>query len=215
VPVLSPMAAVSPDVTITRSTGTPRRAAQTCANVVAWLCPFEGEPTVTRTSPSAPTSTRADSLANPVAVVDERGAVLLCLCGVEHGRQRLVCHGDSSRGVGGAVGVGGDDEGDGRAIVADDVGGQRRFGARRDIRPLHRAHDGVAERGQVARAEHGDDAGHATRFREIEACDTGVGVGAAHEGGVQHARQADVVGVARLPLDHGGIFAAAQALADG
>ncbi len=147
--------------------------------------------------------------------MDERGAVLLCLCGVEHGRQRLVCHGDSSRGVGGAVGVGGDDEGDGRAIVADDVGGQRRFGARRDIRPLHRAHDGVAERGQVARAEHGDDAGHATRFREIEACDTGVGVGAAHEGGVQHARQADVVGVARLPLDHGGIFAAAQALADG
>ena len=68
--------------------------------------------------------------------------------------------------------------------------------------------------GQIRMGQHGHDAGQGQRRALVDALDQRMGVGAAHEGGVQHARQLHVIHIAALAGEQGRVFLAQNAGAE-
>ena len=82
--------------------------------------------------------------------------------------------------------------------------------------PRVRRHDGQRARG-VAEVDVGHHAGDARRLQGalgVDGDDTGVGVGAAHDGRVQHAGERDVPDVAPAALDEARVLLAEEPVAD-
>ena len=131
------------------------------------------------------------------------------------GRPWFPRHADGLGAVGRAVGIVGDDDGHRLADVAHDRLGDRLVMVRAHRRRgCERRHAGRAL-GQIARGEHGDDAGQPSRAARVDRANAGVGVRAAHDGGVEHALDADVVHVAAAPGEKTTILGATDAGADG
>ena len=138
---------------------------------------------------------------NSVARVNARG-------------QRLVVHHDHVRRVFGDIARARDDDGDRLADETDLVLRQRP----RHVNLLDRGMRHVKGKravahglGQVGLRQHGDDAGEFPRLRRVNAFDQRVGVLAAHEGRVQHARHREVVDEAALAEQQRRIFLALDA----
>ena len=64
------------------------------------------------------------------------------------------------------------------------------------------------QRLQVGRAEHGVHAGQRQRLFLVDAFDPGVGVGAAHHIGVQHALEFNIIDIVAPALHETGVFLA-------
>jgi len=110
--------------------------------------------------------------------------------GREHRGQRLVLHLDERRGVlGGGATLGGDGH-DRLADVAHAFDGQRQHRTRLHALVVQEhAAVGLTEPCNGDAGEHAGHAGRATRVNETDADEARVGVGAAHEGDVDHTRQ--------------------------
>ena len=63
---------------------------------------------------------------------------------------------------------------------------------------------------EVGAGEGGDDPGHGERRGDVDVGDAGVGIRAAHHGQVQRAGDGEVVGVAGLTGEQGGVLPAEQ-----
>jgi hypothetical protein len=114
---------------------------------------------------------------------------------------------DGSGGVGGTVRVVGDDHGDRFPGVADDAVRERGV----PVRPQRRRRDegdGAPALGQVVDREDGRDAGQPAGGAGVDADDARVGVRAANDGGVQHARHPHVVEIPAAAGDEAEVFLA-------
>ena len=147
--------------------------------------------------------------------VDE-DLVLQRLLDVDDDGQRLVLDLDVGGGVDDDVLVVADDERDGVADVADAVAGDRPALRGLDLdagrRPGHRQ-----RREQVAHVVAGVDgldAGARERGRRVDRDDVRVRLARAHDGGVQHAGQGEIVDERRAARDQARVLLAAQRLAD-
>ena len=135
--------------------------------------------------------------------------------GREHRGQRLVLHVDERRGVVGGRPAHGGDRHDRFADVPHALGGERKHGAR--LHALVVEEDAavrLAEPGDGIAAEHADDAGHAARGVDTDAGEARMGVNAANEGDVDHARQRQVVHVPAAPGEQARVVAAFHARSD-
>ena len=141
-----------------------------------------------------------------LVVADQRRVVVERLARVDHGGQRLVLDVDERQRVVGRVLVGRDDEGDLLALEADLVARQHGLGVVGD-----RRHPRQAERLEVLG---GDDRGD-VRVRQrpggVDRDDLRVGVRAAQQRAVDHARQLDVVEVVALAADEARVLLALEA----
>ncbi len=116
----------------------------------------------------------------------------------------------------------GDHDGDGVADEAHLAAGQRMARRQRHRRPIaifevraERAFQrAVAHRREIGGGIHRDDARHGLGRIGVDALEHAVRVGAAHEGGVELARQAHIVGIAALAAHEDGIFLPLHGLAD-
>ena len=91
---------------------------------------------------------------------------------------------------------------DGLALPDRAVGGEQQLRRRTVARPMQRdADEGLASRVDVGRGEDRGDARRVLRGLDIDRDDLGVRMRAAHEAGVQHARQLDVVDVAAMAAE--------------
>ena len=111
--------------------------------------------------------------------------------------QRLVLHIDEREGGGGRLQGLGCHRGHRVAVVADLVDGQHG-------RVLHQRAVVLLDVLEVRGREHRHDPGMGLGRRRVDAEDAGVGVGAAQDPGVEHARVGQVGGVDRLAADLGG-----------
>ncbi len=125
------------------------------------------------------------------------------------GGEHLVVDRDRGGGVFGEIAIVRDHHRDGLADIADLAARERMLGAqRRDggIGHRHRQALGGEAARHVPRGEHRMDARHRQRRRGVDRADPGMGVRAAHERRMKHARQLQVVDKARPPGEQGGIF---------
>jgi hypothetical protein len=145
-------------------------------------------------------------------VVADQGRILIeRLARVDDRGQRLVLDVDERQRVVGRVLVGRDDEGDLLALEAHLVAGQHGLGVVGD-----RRHPGQAERLEVLGGDDRRDVGVRERLRRVDRDDLGVGIRAAEQRAVDHARQLDVVQVVALAADEARVLLALQAAeADG
>ncbi len=123
-------------------------------------------------------------------LVDARFVVREAVGGRRERPERLVHHVDEVDGAVGGRFVARDDGGDGIADETDFVAAQR-------VLVVADRQDPVRDRERVA-GEHEVNAVDGRRARRVDAEDTRVGLGRTQEPAVQHARQHDVVGEARL-----------------
>jgi hypothetical protein len=136
---------------------------------------------------------------------------------VAHRRQRFEIELHRRGGILGQISVGGDRHCDGLADVADLVTRQRELRARRLDRRIGHQHGNLAARHarrQIIGGEHGMDARHGARRRHVDGTDSGVGVWAAHEAGVQRAGKLDVVDETAAPGEQRRVFEARHAGAE-
>ena len=143
-----------------------------------------------------------DALVRAIArdrLVDPGQAWILGALGIDDGRERRVLDLDEGAGVLDLVAVFADHAGHRVAHEADLVHRQRRHFHRQE--PLDGRGDAQRGRraGQVATGEHLRDAGCAARGIDVDPADPRVGVGAAHERGVQEAGHRQVADVAAAP----------------
>ena len=136
-------------------------------------------------------------------LVDAGRAGLERALGVDHRRQRVDLHLDVEDGVAGHVAVLRHHHRDGLPDVA-----HRAVGEERVRHVVHARQDRGAGRAahlaaQVVVAEDADHALPGAGLRAVDAHDPARRVVAAHEGGVEHAVELDVVGVAREAADRG------------
>lgn len=141
-------------------------------------------------------------------LVQPDGAFGQGVFGIDQHRQRGVPHLDEFQRVLGQVAVLGEDDGDGLADVEDLLPGEQGHGGHPDqrVQEFGEARRGaqfflVEQRGQVRHVvagPHGDDAGCGQGRGHIDRFDTGVGVRAAQEGGLDGAGKGDVVDVAAV-----------------
>ena len=135
---------------------------------------------------------------------------------VDVGGEGFVVHGDEFQGVFGLVAVLGHHHGHGVAYVADGVFGDGGVGdgLHVGIGDDPGAGDGVENAVGVGAGVDGQDAGGGFGGGGVDAAYAGVGMGTAEDGGVDHAREFDVVGVGGLAGDEARVFAAADAGAE-
>ena len=131
------------------------------------------------------------------------------------GRPRLPRHADGLGAVGRAVRIVGDDDGHRLAHVAHHRLGDRLVVVRAHGRRRRERRNAGRALGQIARGEHGHDAGQPTRGARVDRAHMGVGVRAAHDGGVEQPLEADVIHVAAAAGEKTTIFLAKHASADG
>jgi len=129
---------------------------------------------------------------------------------VGHGVERFVVDGDPVGGVACEVAVLGDDDGHRVADVADRVGGDHRVRRRLEIRqqPADGHHARDAGGRDVARREHGENAGQGFGGGGVDAADAGMRVRTANDRGMRHALDLQVVGVLAAAGDEGRVFPA-------
>jgi hypothetical protein len=154
-------------------------------------------------------------IARPVAV-HARRAVRHRLAHRHRGGQLVVVHEDGLDAVRRAIGIGGDDGGDGLTDVADARAGQHAMVVRREM-PLgnQRRDRRGRQRGEVGEREHRNDAVHAAGACGVDRNNAGVGVKTADDAGPQHARQRDVVHEAPRAAEQPRVFLALEGPADG
>ena len=140
-----------------------------------------------------------------LVVADQRRVIVERLAGVHHGRQRLVLHVDQRERIVGGVLVGGDHERHLLALEAHLVARQHGLGVVGD-----RGHPGQPERLEVLGGDHGGHVGMRQRPRGVDRDDLRVGVRAAQQRAVDHARQPDVVEVGALAADEARVLLALQ-----
>ena len=137
--------------------------------------------------------------------VDEGRTLIHGAARIDHGRKRLVVHLDRLDRVGGDVGILRDHHGHRIPHVADAVGHHdrpvRNLGVRHQPAAGKRTAAAVLE---VLAGEDGQHAVHGARRRGVHPGDPGVGLGAALDRHVHHARKLDVGDVASLALDEAG-----------
>ncbi len=142
-------------------------------------------------------------------VMQLRSTRLGCLHFVHHHRQRLVVRLDQMHGVARQCGVVRHDGSHSVAGVANAVGRHHRI--RRHLQIGVGQQPDAGHRVDLAREVlAGDDRPHAGRdlgLGDIQPGDARMGVGAAHDGHVEHAGQLDVVGVKAAAGNEPGIFA--------
>ena len=142
-------------------------------------------------------------------LVELRGAIAHCLLGVDDRRKRVVLDLDELQRILGCVAVLRNHHRHGVPLVPHRVVGDREMVDRLEVgvREQPRAWDG-GERGVDVRARvHGHDAVHRRGGARVYARDLRVGVGAAEDGRVGHARQHHVVGVGRAARDEPRVLA--------
>ena len=129
---------------------------------------------------------------------------------VRHRVERLVVDGDPLGRVAGEVAVLRDDDGHRVADVADRVGGDHRVSGRLEIRqePADGNHAGNAGCRDVARREHGEDAGKRLGGGGVDAANPGMRVRTANDRGMRHAGGLEVVGVLAAAGDERRVFPA-------
>ena len=147
-------------------------------------------------------------------MVDQRRAILQGRQHVDDGFERLVFHYDEFHRVLGPIAVLGDDAGDGIALEADLVDGQRRHFHRLQALDWRRQAQVGGPLGQLASRHHGDDTGRRARRLGIDRENAGMGIGRAHEAGVQRSRNFNVVEEARRPDQQPSVFGPWDGLAD-
>ena len=140
-------------------------------------------------------------------LVDLGRTLLQCRPYVEHGLERLVGDVDRGQRIRCRIPVARDDDGYRLADVADLIGRQWRVRRDHDVR-RHRPRAGQAAQfvAEVRRGERGDDARNELRRADVNRGNPGVGVRAAQERHVLHARQDHVVGPAGLAGHQPGVF---------
>ena len=93
-------------------------------------------------------------------------------------------------------------DGDRLALPDCALGGHEMLRRRTMPWPVQRhADEGLASRVDLGRGEHSGDARRGLRGRDVERDEPGVRVRAAHEAGMQHPRQLDVVDVTAVPAE--------------
>ena len=138
----------------------------------------------------------------------QRGIGFERLEGVHDRRQRIVLDLDELDGVGGDVALGGDDRRDLLRLVDDAIHRQHHLLVAHQGR-----HPGEAGGVEVLAGDDGEDAGQRERLAGVDLRDLRVGVGAAHDVHVDHARQLDIVYVAALAAQEARVFLALDAVA--
>ena len=147
-------------------------------------------------------------------LVDQRQPGILGALGIDHGRKRRVLHVDEGAGVLDLIALLADHAGHEIADEADLVHRQGRHLHGQE--PLDRRRDPERRRHarEVVAGQHGDDARLTARGVGVDPKNARVGVRAADEGGVQHARRREVADVAAAPEDQLLRLARAQRRAD-
>ena len=132
--------------------------------------------------------------------------------GVDHHRQGLVLHllGQGVHAVEGRFPRLGDDRGHLLPLEQDLAHGQHHLPVARQ-----RGHPGEAGLVQVLAGDHRDNPGNRQRRFFADRADPGMGIRAAHDAHVEHARKHDVVQIPPGALDEARVFLALDALAQG
>ena len=143
-------------------------------------------------------------------LVDRGRAVIERGHDVGHRVERLVVDGDPFGGVAGEVAVLRHDDSHSIADVADRVGRDHRVSRSLQVwqQPADRDHAGNAGRRDVARREHGENAGKRLGGGGVDAADPGMSVRAANDRGMRHAGGLEVVGVLAAAGDERRVFPA-------
>ncbi|MDF2731789.1 MAG: hypothetical protein K0S92_414 [Desertimonas sp.] len=136
-------------------------------------------------------------------VAHERGVGIEGLAGVDHRRQCFVLDVDQLQRVACRVPILGDDEGDLLALIADLVGGQHGLHVGRQ-----RRHPGEAQTFEHLTGDHGAHLGVRLGRRRVDGDDPRMGVGAAEDRPVEHARHGDVVEVVAAAAQEAGVLLA-------
>ncbi len=146
--------------------------------------------------------------------MDEVGAFLRRLLGVEDGREHLVLHLDELARVLRQVAVVGDHQGDRLAGEADVAVGQRTQGGDGRLQEHGGGKRAVDQRAQIIGGEHRTYARRLPGGRSIQPGDPGAGHVAAHEGHVAQARHGDIVHVHAVAGEQAGVLQSLHRLAD-
>ena len=132
-----------------------------------------------------------------------RGPRLQRLLGVDHHGEGLVLDLHGSRAIGSGIAAGGEDAGDLLCLVHHLFDREHHLGVRHEGR-----HPVEVVLGEVLAGDDGEHARNGQRLRGIDLHDLGVGVGAAHDVEIQHARKLEVVDVGALAPDEAGVLLA-------
>ena len=124
---------------------------------------------------------------------------------VHDGRQLFVVHLHQRRAIGSGIAVAGQHHGHFLHLEADLFVGQHGLHI-----AAQRGHPVQIDGLQIIGCQHRHHARAGQRLALVDALDSGVCVGAAHQGAEQHARQLDVVDITALAADELGVFLAQQ-----
>ena len=149
-------------------------------------------------------------------LVDDRGAVLERLLGVDHHRQRVVLDHDLLGRVDHSVLVPADHHRDRLADVADLAASQRPVVGHEHVDPRRDPHHRAGGRhvGEVLPGEHGHHAVVLARGRGVDRSYPGVRLRRAHDRRVEHPGKHHVVGVGRPARDQARVLLALERAPD-